>query len=133
MLINWSEINSVGVYELDEQHKKLVGLINDLSTLLVAPVSDLVLPKFAELKKLGEEHCMAEEKYFELFNFPEKETHKKEHALYLEKIAEYAKRYLAGDKAVANEALDFSRQWWVNHINSVDLRYTKCFNEHGLY
>ncbi|MEI7451715.1 MAG: bacteriohemerythrin [Candidatus Falkowbacteria bacterium] len=133
MLINWSEINSVGVRELDEQHKKLVELINELSQMIHTLGNNEVLAKFVELKRLGDEHCAAEERYFEIFNYPEKEIHKIEHSLYTGKIEEYAKRYFAGDPKVIEEALEFSRKWWLEHINTIDHRYTKYFNEHGLY
>jgi hemerythrin len=46
----------------------------------------------------------------------------------------FAARELDGDVVkLSAELATFCWEWMLNHILTEDKKYTKCFNEHGLY
>jgi hemerythrin-like metal-binding protein len=134
-LINWSGEFSVGVKELDEQHKKLILIINELFTLYTEKkfASTDVTPIFAALMDYADQHLSTEEYYFTLYNYPNKATHVAMHDAYRQKIATLKKEYDTNNSEKTLFAINnFLNDWWVWHINNVDKEYTAYFNANGL-
>jgi len=134
-LINWTLDYSVGVGELDEQHKKLIAIINKLFVLYsenkFAQVD--VAPIFQELVDYADQHFSTEEHYFELYNYDKKDLHTAIHNSYREKIETLKKEYTADNSAKTLFAINnFLNDWWIWHINNTDKEYTKYFNANGL-
>lgn len=134
MLIEWTEKNSVGVKELDNQHKKIIKIINELYEAMKNDEIDEKIEKiFNELVDYANYHFSTEERYFDLFNYQEKEVHKQQHNDYKKKISSFIKKS-SGDKIfLPFELIDFLEDWWIYHINYSDKKYTECFHRHGLY
>ena len=134
MAITWSSALSVNVKEIDEQHKVFVGLLNEAYEVLRNPAIRDTLPELIErLVKYTKMHFGTEEKYFDTFQYEFADLHKQEHRK-LEKQAElFLERVKTEGFAVEGELLDFLENWLVSHLANHDKKYTKCFNEHGLY
>jgi hemerythrin len=77
-------------------------------------------------------HFKTEEKYFNLYSYPEKETHKVEHEKFVETVTKFKKEFDSGNATISIEVMNFLRDWLTKHINGEDKKYTKCFNDHGL-
>ena len=76
-LVNWTDKLSLGITEIDNQHKKWIAIINDLNDAMRAGKSTEVLGEvFKRLIDYTEYHFKAEETYFEKFGYPEKTSHK---------------------------------------------------------
>lgn len=134
-LITWSADFSVGVSELDEQHKKLIAIINQLFTLYAENkyAGTDVNPIFQELIDYADQHLNTEEQYFIIYNYPNKEQHIALHDAYRKKIADLQNNYQAANSAkTLFEINNFLNEWWVWHINHVDKEYTAYFNANGL-
>lgn len=134
-IITWSKDFSVGVQELDEQHKKLIEIINNLFILYAEKKFSTtdVTPVFQSLKNYSDEHFSTEEHYFNLYGYPKKDEHVEQHNLHRKKIAELETGYNKVNNEKTLFALaDFLNQWWIWHINHVDKEYTKYFNANGL-
>lgn len=131
MLIEWEDEYSVGVKEIDEQHKKLFSLINSLfESMKESSYKKTPENIFQELLDYAKLHLKTEEDYFEKFNYPEKDVHKKTHDLYRSKISEFIKK--KDNTFLSFEIIDFLEDWWLGHIVSTDKKYQKFFKEHGL-
>lgn len=133
--INWQADFSVGVQEIDEQHQKIVAIINRLYAMFAAKkieASELE-EIFQELTDYADYHFQTEEKHFTEFNYDKAAPHIEMHNIYRDKI-EKLKIKFANDKSSETffQITDFLREWWVWHINHTDKEYTACFNEHGL-
>jgi len=77
--IEWNDTFSVSVDEIDNQHKKLFGIINELHDSVVERNSKRVIGGLLkELLDYTDYHFKSEEKLYELFNFSYK-FHKKIH------------------------------------------------------
>ncbi len=88
---------------------------------------------FAQLMHYKEFHFATEEKYFDKFNYDGAEEHKKAHQGFRDRVTELQKRSNEDHLVVSIETLDFMENWLVDHLALMDKKYTKCFNEHGLY
>lgn len=132
-LIKWKIENSVHVKEFDEQHKKLFKLINELyhaiNTIKVKDELEGLLSQFMDYCNY---HFANEEKYFDKFDYPEKKSHKAIHDGYNNKISLMQKQYKNNELEISFELIDFLEDWWIGHINNVDKKYSKFFNDHGL-
>ena len=134
--IIWTPEYSVGVEEFDNQHKKLIDLINQLDELYIQNKFDQidVSPIFKELMDYASQHLEAEEHYFKLYNYAQKDEHVSLHNSYRQKILDLQLEY---EKASSKETLfkinNFLNEWWTWHINNVDKEYTEFFHANGLY
>jgi len=86
-MIQWESKYETGVEEIDNQHKKLVGMINELYSAIKSGEGKKVLDKILqELASYVDIHFGTEEKYMEEFNYPGYLSHKREHDNFTEKV-----------------------------------------------
>ncbi|MCR9205124.1 MAG: bacteriohemerythrin [Halobacteriovoraceae bacterium] len=117
----WSEELSIGVDQMDQQHKNLVNKIN----LLIEDIncdSPNILKDFQELGRFVVEHFNDEEIYMESIEFPNLEIHKNIHKQLLEKVGEYGQSIESGnlDKG---QLINFLKMWLKSHIMGIDMKY----------
>ncbi|MFZ2310796.1 MAG: bacteriohemerythrin [Patescibacteria group bacterium] len=133
MLIQWTDDLSVGVKEIDEQHKIFLNILNDLcNTSCSAHPSSEIASILKQLTAYVSFHFATEEKYFDKFNYEFSAEHKEEHQKLLTRVAEFNQRFATEGDAILSELLDFLEDWLIDHLSGQDKKYTKCFNEHGL-
>lgn len=132
-LVEWSDDLSVGIEEIDEQHKILVSLLNRLHENIVKGTDlnevSLVLKELAQYTVI---HFAVEESLMRIFDFPEYEAHKKHHEELTVQVIELQKKVDSGEKAISMEVLHFLRHWLTYHILGDDKKYTPFFLKHGL-
>lgn len=138
MNLEWKNEYTVGVKEIDDQHKKIIMFINELDNGIHGEDTKGVIHEIIiNLNDYAKFHFSTEEKYFDQFNYEDKEEHTKRHRDYEVKVVDLEKKILElkGEDAtrLAFEILDFLEDWWVNHILYEDKEYTELFNKNGLY
>lgn len=132
-IITWTDTFSVKVAEIDTQHKKLVEMINKLyEAMKVGKSKDVMGEILNNLISYTATHFKTEEKYFDLYSYPEKENHKTEHKEFVETVTKFKNDFDSGNATISIELMNFLRDWLTKHINGTDKKYTKCFNDHGL-
>ena len=131
-LFTWNESYSVSVKSMDDQHKRLFDLINQLHDAMNAgkgkQMVGLVLKEMLEYTRT---HFTAEEKVLERLAYPGLPEQKKEHAIFISKIVEMQKKLESGSLTVSIEASQFLRDWLTNHIMVVDKKYGSFVTSHG--
>lgn len=133
--ITWNQDYSVGVNELDEQHKKLIAIINRLFSLYEEKKFSQtdVNPIFEELTDYADQHFSTEEHYFNLYNYDKKDQHIAIHDTYRKKIGELKESYnQENSEKTLFDINNFLNDWWIWHINNTDKEYTAYFNANGL-
>ena len=79
-LMTWNDEMSVGVKELDDDHKQLIGMLNmaqeTLSSARSREALEEVLDRLVEVTKV---HFAHEETLFDRTGFPGAEAHRREH------------------------------------------------------
>lgn len=81
-LFAWSDDLSVGIQEIDEQHKVLVGLLNELHTAISGHKGSaecrVILDRLAEYARA---HFAVEESLMRVLGYPDYENHNGPHFL----------------------------------------------------
>lgn len=127
---SWNDTYSVGVREMDEQHKRLLGYIGALGELLVTQDNELIHELLARITDYGQQHFEAEERLLAKHGFPLEEQ-RAAHERYIEWMAET--NYEAVDGTLALPAVyDYLRRWWTTHILGDDMQYKEFLNSRGV-
>jgi hemerythrin len=133
--VKWSGAFSVGVKEIDEQHQKLVAIMNKLCDAIdknhgkEMEVIGTVLDELAEYAVV---HFDTEEKYFHEFNYEKTEEHEAQHKEFAYKIESLKNDLTEGVEKVTTDTIAYLGQWFAEHVNDHDKQYVQCFHEHGL-
>ena len=129
----WENKYSVGVEEIDNQHKFMFTVINDLLDAIDTNSTNEHLAKIIEsLVKYKIFHFETEEKYFKEFNFDGAEEHIAKHHEFNTKLSDLKEKYPEYNIEFAFALVDFLEDWLIDHLMVVDQQYVKCFKEHGL-
>ena len=132
-MIKWDDKYSVGIAMIDEEHKKLIGILNKV---IYAKEhngnSEEIREVLREVTNYALTHFRTEETYMKEFNYPEYQEHKEEHRDFSTEIIAYLEKLIKGDYQIANEIIEYLKWWLVNHIQATDKKYIDCFNENGL-
>jgi hemerythrin len=132
-MIEWDDNYSVNVSIIDEQHKKLIDIINKAITAKrhndrPEEISEILY----DMTVYAYEHFKIEEAYMKKYEYPEYEFHKNEHTGFYIKTLVYNNREYKGDNQITDDILEYLQQWLVGHIQITDKKYTDCFNKNGL-
>ena len=129
----WEDRYSVGVEEIDGQHKALFSIINNLLDAISSDKTTEHLKVVVEsLIKYKKFHFETEEKYFREFNYEEKDEHTRIHNDFGEKLNKMKEKYSEYTIEFAFELVDFLEDWLIKHLMTADQKYISCFKEHGL-
>ncbi len=120
-LIDWSALLSCGIAEIDEQHKKLIHLINRIDEAAHLEKGPEVLGGLlAELLHYTVYHFGYEEQLMGQYRYAEFAAHKREHARFTNHIVIFRKRFATRDALLDDSLLNFMRDWLTDHIMSTD-------------
>lgn len=132
-LVKWSDDLSVRVREIDDQHKELIRLINDLHDAMSGGKGkDVISNIITGLAGYAVSHFATEEKYFDQFGYDQSAWHKSEHKAFLDRASEFRAGFESGKVLLSVDVMNFLRDWLLNHIKGRDKRYSQCFVDHGL-
>ncbi len=121
--IVWDEILSVGVDEIDEDHRKLVNIFNILNhSVMAEESSDYLAATLAELINCTVWHFSHEERLMLKHRYEGIEEHKAEHRELIKSAKELQQEILQADKPVVDEHIEFLERWLTEHILTADLR-----------
>jgi hemerythrin len=133
-LLTWEDKYSVNVAEIDTQHKKMFEMINNLyQAMEESKAQNLLQPIIKGFVDYAEYHFATEEKYFNEFNYPQKDQHILAHRAYTNEIRKLLKKSAEDKTLVSMQLMDFVEDWWIQHVIGMDQRYTQFFNDHGLH
>ncbi len=130
--VEWNDSLSVGIDEIDEDHKKLVALLNELHDAVEAGAGHTVLGKVLEgLILYVSHHFGHEEGLFLRAQYPGYEEHKREHEELTAQVkAVYDKFNSDPEGMLALEVLDFLKDWLYIHIMKSDRQFGVYLNAH---
>lgn len=129
----WDDSYSVNVREIDLQHQKLVGMINEFYDSVGKMPDQALFTLIGKLVNYTQYHFSTEEKYFEQFSYPGTKEHTEEHRKFTAKVLDVKKKVEEGRLVISTEITSFLKNWLSHHIKEVDKAYSKCFNDHGLH
>ena len=134
--MSWTTSMSVGVPELDDDHKGLIHIINQLDESAGAEGRQAVVRQsLVALIRYAESHFGREEEVMMVCGYPPLAAHKGEHRAFVDKVRGVADRFEGDPEGlsafVAKELVEFLQDWLKKHIMIEDQAY-KPFAERRL-
>jgi hemerythrin-like metal-binding protein len=132
-LMPWTPKLEISIKSIDEQHKKLVEMINHLHRAMKMKLGSKEAGQILnDLAEYTVYHFGYEEKLFEKHEYPEYEEHKKIHVNLVAKVMEFQEEFKSGKAALSIDLMDFLTDWLKNHIMVTDVQYVPFFKDKGV-
>jgi len=132
-LLAWKEAYSVNVKEIDDQHKKLIAMINELNDAMAAGKAKEVLGEIlARLVSYTASHFANEEKLMQTNGYEGFQDHKAKHEKMTVKVLDLQSQYQQGKAAMTIEVMNFLKNWLDKHILGTDMQYSAFLNSKGV-
>ncbi len=131
----WHSKFSVGIEEIDAQHKTLFGYIADLEKSVDNPDErqrwSAIHYAIVQLRDYSRIHFSVEECVMEILGYPSRMDHVQEHGCFISFLSDLERRSITHNDITENEIIEFLRNWLVNHIAVSDKEYSRFFSEAG--
>ncbi len=129
----WKDEYSIGIDEIDGQHKQFIDLIASLyDAINQNKTAEVLGGVIDELIEYGFYHFSVEENYFKEFGYELAGEHAAEHRIFSQKITDLQKQYKNYEIEISFDLVDFLEDWLIKHIMSADRKYVACFRKHGI-
>ena len=123
--VEWKDEYSVGIDSIDQQHKKLLNLINQLQTAVDYSTGDeFERDALDELVDYTKTHFVYEEGLMRDNDYPDFEPHKAQHEKMFKKVEEVLAEYEQDHDTAMSNAAEYLKGWLINHINGTDKEYS---------
>ncbi len=128
LLIEWERKYETGVPEMDQHHKRLVQLLNDLYDGVITCADlkqeqELTQYALAELIHYTQYHFTAEEKLLAGCHYPDLASQQQQHATLIAKVIDLQQQVQAGVLSLSFSTLILIRDWLMGHILGNDTKY----------
>ncbi len=120
-LVAWNDSLSIGVAEIDAQHKRLLGLVNEAADAVAAGSGhDIAGAALRSLCDYAVEHFASEEALMDPDTYPEYDTHMAQHMDGTTKALDFLQAFSAGEEVNMEQFVAFLADWVHVHIMEVD-------------
>jgi len=131
--VQWNSKYSVGVKIIDNDHKQLIDLMNNLKAAVDYRTGECFeRGAMDELTKYTQTHFAREEKLMREHDYPGYADHKKKHEAMLARVAEYREDYDQRGNIALTKMAPAVKDWLVDHIYGTDQQYAAFLREKGL-
>jgi hemerythrin len=134
MILMWTDNLSVGIKYFDEDHKRIVRMINELHDAILRVdasgqiAEDEIEIALHRLENYFQYHCIQEEVFMLKIAYPEIEVHKQLHRAFFEKVSAISQAFRGSRSPMhANELMQFIYEWLTDHIHITDKKYADYF------
>lgn len=123
-MMQWNNVLATGVTTIDNQHKKLLELTNQLGGAIERGDVEIVELVLKDLVDYTVYHFSFEEELMEKAGYAALPLHRRVHQLFTARLPEFQQRYEAGED-VLRELHDMLVKWLLNHIQNEDRDYAE--------
>jgi hemerythrin-like metal-binding protein len=134
--LTWEPKFSVGIAEIDNQHKKIIELSNVLYAAVTKRESRLVISEVVQkIAEYARYHFLTEESLMEKHHYPEADfqEHKKEHENFRVQVEKFLSRDERKDVTLTVDVAQFLSDWLDHHITKIDKKYSPFLNSKGVF
>ena len=133
-LLAWQPEHHIGIEEADRQHKKMLGMMNDVHILSAQKYSNQSISQALDvLITYTEVHFDWEEKFFDNYQYPKSEEHKKHHVSLIKDLRNHQKNIVLGDQKAIVKELSHLNDWLIDHIKNGDRDYASYLANNEQY
>ncbi len=131
-LFVWDNSFSVGINSVDTQHKKLMDIINRVhDAMTMGKTQDIIDNVFQELLDYTHEHFGFEEKYFDMYHYPDRVAHKRKHKFIFDEIDRLRNKG-GSNTSLSIDLMQFLKKWLTKHIKGTDKLYSEYMISKGM-
>lgn len=128
--IQWRDSYSVGLPEIDTQHKQLIEIINRLhDAMRTGSAHALIVRVVDDLLEYTNYHFSYEEKMISAAGYPHVAEHARKHRAMVAQIEAFRQRVGAPAATLPLQLMDFLKSWLTKHILSTDMDYRQVVAE----
>jgi len=133
-MISWNDGLIIGVKSIDDDHKKLLDIINEFSKAIDKNTNNEEFEKiFEELNLYVKGHLLREEVLIRKSGYKDFNKHQDQHQSFANKIPEIKDRFFSmNDYFNKKNVIIFLTDWLINHIINEDMKLISHFKESGL-
>ena len=129
-LISWGPQLVLGMDNIDEQHKELVSLLNQLhKAMKLKKGSQTSVEVLNRLFDYTQYHFKTEEEMFSLYDYPEALVHTEIHDRLKAKVASFKKDFDDGKLSLTMDLMDMLTDWLQHHIMETDRKYVSFLKQ----
>jgi hemerythrin len=122
--IQWRESYSVGVPALDNQHRRLLEIINELAHVVTTGgQSDIFFAALDALVRYAETHFSDEERILRETGYPALADQQQEHDRFVSHLVQTSEKLHLKKAKLPEETVDFLKTWYIEHILGKDQEY----------
>ncbi len=131
--LNWNDNLSIGIIQIDAQHKNLVNMLNQLYDAMSTGKGKEIITKIVkDMSGYALTHFGTEEKLMQQHGYPEFVQHKKEHESFIKKVQEFNNEIQKGNLLIVSNIASFLKEWLIKHIQGTDKKYGPFLKEKGV-
>jgi len=132
--MDWSDALSVGVDDIDAEHRELVSMLNDLHGAMARGEGRVALSGVLDrLVNYTQSHFAHEEELMRKFGYTESWRHTFEHRDLTKQVLDEKDKFDKGQIiGLPIEVMAFLRDWLANHIKNVDAKFGAFLNTKGV-
>ncbi|HEX9080200.1 MAG TPA: bacteriohemerythrin, partial [Desulfuromonadaceae bacterium] len=110
--LEWDESFATGVRSLDDQHRRLFDMVNDLHDAMQQKRSrEAVGSILGRLIEYTASHFAAEEEGFRRTGYPEEAQHRTHHARLVEQVLDLQRKFNSGEALLTQSVIEFLQDW----------------------
>ncbi len=132
--IEWNDSIIIGVPSIDEDHKKLVEMLNELFAACFAAQGPAMLSKIVdELVSYTKYHFEHEEGILAEARYDKLEEHKAQHLELVKQVEKIQANLQQGaTHKLSNDTLKFLNHWLTNHIQVEDKEFSPLLRQQNV-
>jgi hemerythrin len=120
----WQDSYSIGVQEIDAQHRRLFSLADELHTAMSGGKGkDVLETVLRNLITYTKTHFAAEERLMQRCSYPDLAAHRAQHNELTQKVLQLQRDFESGKLMLTLEAMQFLSDWLRMHIGGSDRKY----------
>jgi hemerythrin len=132
-LLEWSDEFSCNVKDIDDQHRSLIGMLNELHRAMINGTGqETVASIIGQMMDYTSYHFSTEERYMALHSYPGLIRHRSEHQDFVRAVSRFRAQYEAGRIGLSIDVLRFLSSWLLNHIQGSDRSLGPFLNARGV-
>jgi hemerythrin len=126
-LFVWKDEYSVDIEELDNHHKKLLGIVNSLyDDCLKTNYVGCAVSKMEELMAYTDYHFTAEEQYLRKIEFADMGNHISQHEVFRDNVVELSRIDHGNELELTKQLIVLIGNWLLRHVLEEDRKYMRC-------
>jgi hemerythrin len=131
--VEWSNELSVGIEEIDSQHKVLVDLLNEVHEAIqqgrTVEVTKSIIDRLDEYTRV---HFAVEESLLRILHYQDYDRHKEDHDKLIAQLGDLRTKLDKGKGSIGFELVFFLKGWLTKHIMEGDKRYAAYLLAQGV-